>query len=678
MKRKLQFSRLLTMMMVGLLGSISSAFAMRVDRQMADDVTSELNVWKTVAFDDGVQTGEFTLEFDMVAEKNNIDAVTGLTNLEAAGYSDLSAIVRFNSSGKIDAYDNSGYAAENDLDYSAGTTYHVRMEVNTSQMLYDVYVKVGDGDETTIAKDYTFRRKVINLNAMAVVAGNFNVADPGTHTVSNITMNVISTNDLPVFAAVPDQVINGGAIVELVISAIDPMDAALTLEGTTLPDFATFTDNADGTGVLTLSPAEDDSDLGDYEIVLTANNGEKSNTTTIYVRVNPYVPIFEVLVDEADVDVFYGTYANDPAKPFVWLAAPELLVGGGVNYADAQDIYDMAAVMPFKLPAIPDGQEITSASLTASLNNVVTWAWQDYDLYGLPFRSESLVLGTDYYQGAYGEDETATAIQQQWAVKETPVGIVNTSDEGDKALLAYIKEQYTNGAVAGDFVFLRVSVSVPDAPTYGRIDIDSNESGNGAVLKVTFGEPNVAPVLEPIEDQVLYEESSLTLSLKASDANSVDLLKFTLEDGAPGFLTLTDNRDGTASLEINPLNADIGVYDEVVVSVTDGVETVSDTFSITVDKILSVDKQLEVETLVYPNPTTLGYVNIQLPAAFQDSNIEIGVYSITGQKMSQQRFELGLNNEPLKVNVDNSLMSGRYFLQISDGQKTIIKSLYVR
>ncbi|MEP0367028.1 MAG: T9SS type A sorting domain-containing protein [Cyclobacteriaceae bacterium] len=678
MKRKLQFSQIVTMMMVGLFGLITSAFAMRVERQLADDVTSEVNVWKTVAFDDGVQTGEFTLEFDMVAEKNNIDAVTGLTNLEAAGYSDLSAIVRFNSSGKIDAYDNSGYAAENDLDYSAGTTYHVRMEVNTSQMLYDVYVKVGEGDETTIAKDYTFRRKVINLNAMAVVAGNFNVADPGTHTVSNITMNVISTNDLPVFAAVPDQVINGGAIVELAISAIDPMDAALTLEGTTLPDFATFTDNTDGTGLLTLSPAEDDSDLGDYEIVLTASNGEKSNTTTIFVKVNPYVPIFEVLVDEADVDVFYGTYANDPAKPFVWTGSSELLVGGGVNYQDAQDEYDMAAVMPFKLPAIPDGQEITSASLTASLNNVVTWAWQDYDLYGLPFRSEALVLGTDYYQGAYGEDESATAIQQQWAVKETPVGIVNTSDEGGKALLAYIKEQYANGAVAGDFVFLRVSVSVPDAPTYGRIDIDSNESGNGAVLKVTFGEPNVAPVLEPIEDQVLYEESSLTLSLSATDANSVDLLKFTLEDGAPGFLTLTDNRDGTASLEINPLNADIGVYDEVVVSVSDGTETVSDTFSITVDKILSVDRQLEIETLVYPNPTNLGYVNVQLPTDFQSSHVEIGVYSITGQKMSQQRFNLDPNNEPLKVNVDNSWMSGRYFLQITDGQKSIIKSLYVR
>ncbi|MEP1892945.1 MAG: hypothetical protein ABJJ14_14790, partial [Cyclobacteriaceae bacterium] len=318
MKRKLQFSQIVTMMMVGFFGLITSAFAMRVDRQLAEDVTSEVNVWKTVAFDDGVQTGEFTLEFDMVAEKNNIDAVTGLTNLEAAGYSDLSAIVRFSSAGKIDAYDNSGYAAENDLDYSAGTSYHVRMEVNTSQMLYDVYVKVGDGDETTIAKNYTFRRKVINLNAMAVVAGNFNVADPGTHTVSNITMNVISTNDLPVFAAVPDQVINGGAIVELAISAVDPMDAAVTLEGTTLPDFATFTDNTDGTGLLTLSPAEDDSDLGDYEIVLTASNGEKSNTTTIFVKVNPYVPIFEVLVDEADVDVFYGTYANDPAKPFVW------------------------------------------------------------------------------------------------------------------------------------------------------------------------------------------------------------------------------------------------------------------------------------------------------------------------------------------------------------------------
>ncbi|UXX79909.1 hypothetical protein N7E81_02160 [Reichenbachiella carrageenanivorans] len=451
--------------------------------------SSKVNTWQTVELPNGKQTGTFTYEFDMVPMKDGIDAVTGITTLTAdTTYADLSVIIRFDRTGVIDAYDNGGYSAENVMNYASGNEYHVRLEVDAAQMTFDAFVSGTDGVEVQIADAYIFRNKVTNLTSMALVAGDYLLDDPGTHRVYNIEMETHTQNQKPTFAAVEDQRVKEGETVTVAIEANDPLEGVMTMEAQNLPRFATFAETGNGKGILTFSPYADcdGCDLGDYAIEIVATNSLESSTQTINVEVVDPFAITDIPVDPADVDVFFGAYANDPAKPFVWLAAPELLVGGGVNYADANDIYDMAAVMPFKLPNIPDGEEFATAELQANLNNVVTWAIQDYDLYALPYRSSSLVLGTDYYQGVYGGDPNATALQQKWAENTTPIGAITTSSAANTALVDYLNQQVANGAKGGDYVFLRVNVNVADATTYGRIDIDSSESGKGAVLAVSF------------------------------------------------------------------------------------------------------------------------------------------------------------------------------------------------
>ncbi|MEP2026210.1 MAG: putative Ig domain-containing protein [Reichenbachiella sp.] len=575
MKKTIQLKRVIPLIWMAIIG-----FSFHTSAQIAD-VTSQLNTWQTFDFVEGIQTGEFTFEFDMTAEKVGIDAVTGLTNkATVTTYSDMSVIVRFNSSSMIDAYDGSGYASDNDLTYTAGTVYSVRVEVDASTMSYDVYVTPDGGSEVTIADNYTFRNKVINLTGMAVVNGDFNVADPGNHDTENIVLTHISDNSDPVFVAVDEQNVNEGSELTVTVEAVDPLDAAISFTTSGLPSFAEFLDNGDNTGTMTVSPEV--GDLGQYTVTVTATSTTGTNTQDVVINVNEYSEIFTIESEPEDIDLFYHSETRNPAE-LNW-GGTEMFVGGGVNWQDAADEYDMAAVMPFKIPEIPQGSNsFKSATFSANINYVVTWAYVDYDLYGLDYRDEPTVLGTDYYQGVYDSDENAMAIQQKWASTSGATsqtlepGVVETSLEGGEALTDYLNAQLLAGAQPGDYVFLRVNVNVADATTYARIDIDSHESENPPAMDVTFYQPLI---LDPVGDHMITRDQVTILDLNATFAEE-DNMVFSVA-GEPDFVVLGDNGDGTATLTLSPDVDDLGNHRDIVVTVTAGEYSYEETIVLTV------------------------------------------------------------------------------------------------
>ena len=76
------------------------------------------------------------------------------------------------------------------------------------------------------------------------------------------------------------------------------------------------------------------------------------------------------------------------------------------------------------------------------------------------------------------------------------------------------------------------------------------------------------PILASIGNQSVEEGNNLPLTLTATDADGNDIdIDFT-ETGLPSFAVLTDNNDGTASLDINPQTGDEGTY-TVTIVVTD-------------------------------------------------------------------------------------------------------------
>ncbi len=140
--------------------------------------------WQNFSIDN--QTGSFTFEFNTRPNNDNMDGVTGICKGEASAYSDLACIVRFNTSGNMDVRNGGIYDADATLAYSAGTNYHVRMEIDIASHTYDVYVTPEGQSEVTLADDYAFRTEqgsVTSLDRWAITR------ESGSHMVDNVEVS---------------------------------------------------------------------------------------------------------------------------------------------------------------------------------------------------------------------------------------------------------------------------------------------------------------------------------------------------------------------------------------------------------------------------------------------------------------------------------------------------------
>jgi uncharacterized protein YjdB len=133
------------------------------------------------------QTGAFEIQFDATPNNANMDAVVGLSNGAAAGFTNLAAIVRFNSTGTIDARNGGAFAAAVAIPYTAGTTYHFRLDVNIPSHSYDIYVTPAGSSEQRLGGGFAFRTE----QATVSVLNNLGVfANVGTGSSSVMACNV--------------------------------------------------------------------------------------------------------------------------------------------------------------------------------------------------------------------------------------------------------------------------------------------------------------------------------------------------------------------------------------------------------------------------------------------------------------------------------------------------------
>jgi len=92
----------------------------------------------------------------------------------------------------------------------------------------------------------------------------------------------------------------------------------------------------------------------------------------------------------------------------------------------------------------------------------------------------------------------------------------------------------------------------------------------------------IPPELSAIGDQTVEEQSSLTINLSATDPNGDDNQIVFSTSTLPDFVQLTDNNDGTASLQVDPLTGDAGSY-PITVTVTDEEQLIdSETYNLIV------------------------------------------------------------------------------------------------
>lgn len=142
--------------------------------------------WTNSSF--AAQTGSFTATFYATPSGNDSNAVMGLSDGSQGAYPGLAAIVRFNPSGEIDAYNGTGYGAVSSIPYRGGAMYRFELDVNVAARTYSVWVTPVGGTRTLVGLNYAFRSTAASavLNTLSLYA------EVGTNNVCGLS--AVTTN----------------------------------------------------------------------------------------------------------------------------------------------------------------------------------------------------------------------------------------------------------------------------------------------------------------------------------------------------------------------------------------------------------------------------------------------------------------------------------------------------
>lgn len=158
-------------------------------------------IWQN--FSIAAQTGTFTVEFNAVPSAANMDGVIAMSQGAKTAYSAFAALVRFNSSGSIDAYNGTGY--QGSVAYVAGKAYHFKLTLNVTTQKYDVSVTPAGGSVQSLGTGLSFRTSVTDLDNWGIIAA----------------VGLLQVSDLLVANAGPDKTVAPGGSTTLDGSATD-------------------------------------------------------------------------------------------------------------------------------------------------------------------------------------------------------------------------------------------------------------------------------------------------------------------------------------------------------------------------------------------------------------------------------------------------------------------------
>ena len=237
-------------------------------------------------------------------------------------------------------------------------------------------------------------------------------------------------------------------------------------------------------------------------------------------------------------------------------------VGMKAGSSDANGNANLSSVViPFRLPEIPAGKKLVSASLKVYVNFGREWTNTNLDLYGLPFRTLPAISTDDYYSGSFGlGNGTDTGIADDFISKNVALGLVDsprweeTSGAVNTNLGNYIDAQYSAGAVAGDWVFIRFSVDNVSMTTSQFFGISDATMDNPPELSLFFDN---ATGITPVEMEMVeifpnpVIDGRFRINLKDKIEGQTLLQIYTIS-GILVYESRLQNASNTISVDLNP------------------------------------------------------------------------------------------------------------------------------
>jgi hypothetical protein len=143
------------------------------------------------------QSGFFSVQFDASVSISPSNVTLSLCSGNATAYTGLACMVRFNNTGFIDARNGGAFAAAASIPFTAGTSYHFRMDVNVPAHTYSVYVTPAGGSVTLVGANYAFRTEQNTVTSLNTFNVDVNATPGGTTTVGATTTNTAAKFTVP-------------------------------------------------------------------------------------------------------------------------------------------------------------------------------------------------------------------------------------------------------------------------------------------------------------------------------------------------------------------------------------------------------------------------------------------------------------------------------------------------
>ncbi len=358
------------------------------------------------------ETASFTASFDVTPQANATDADVALSQNVPGAYTDLAAIVRFNSSGNIDVRNGSAYSSTYTQPYAADVTYHIEMVVNVSAHTYTVYVTPAGGTQVQLASNYAFRSEQASASSLNYWTTYEDGSGTGPLQVCNVSIAAAPTaiSISPSSATVPT-----GGMQQFTATVAGTTNTAVTWSASagTITTSGLYTaPNTAGTYTVTATSAADPTKSASATVTVSAASVCTTGTTTWtgYAletsETASFTASFDVTPQASATDADIALSQNVPAAYTDLAAIVRFNSFGNIDVRNGS-AYSSMYTQPY------------AAGVTYHIEMVVNVAAHTYTVYVTPPGGTQAQLANNY---AFRSEQASASSLNYWTTYEDGSG----------------------------------------------------------------------------------------------------------------------------------------------------------------------------------------------------------------------------------------------------------------
>jgi hypothetical protein len=402
--------------------------------------------------------------------------------------------------------------------------------------------------------------------------GNYNVTitvtDNGSPPQSDfeiVTITVGNVNRPPVLGAIAaSQTATEGQLKTIPITGTDPDSDGMTIAGSNLPTGATLTDNGNGTATFAWTPSFVQAGAYPNVTITVTDKGSPAQSATTQFTITvadvnqPPVlaPIGAKTTNVGQLLSLTAT-ATDPDANALTFSAGNLPTGATFTPAGA-------------FSWTPTAAQVGNFSVTITVADNGSPAQTDFETFTITV-------------GAVNRPPVLNPIGAKSVNEGQLLAFTATASDPDGNALKFTSANLPTGATLAPTGAFAWTPGFTQAGSYSvTIDVSDGALSASETFTITVGNVDRPPVLSPspIGNRSLNVGQTLTIAITASDADG-DVLTFT-GTNLPAGATLVDAGPGAATFSWTPTAAQTGSFPNVTITVSDGVLTDAEVFTITV------------------------------------------------------------------------------------------------